>query len=65
MNIYGILTRYGDYFEVEASCADDAREVGENFIAISDQAGDGVHQIQLIECPIQGIRDDLAEIMAS
>ena len=65
MNTYGILTRYGDYFEVEASCADDAREVGESMNAIDGQIGDSVHQVHSIANPVEAIRDDLAEIMAS
>jgi hypothetical protein len=67
MSTYGILTRYGHYFEVTAHDEDHAREEAETDIAAGDEAedGDAVHQINLIGCPIQGIRDDLAEIMAS
>jgi hypothetical protein len=67
MKTYGILTRLGHYFEVLAHDEDHAREEAEKDIASGDEAEDGdyVHQIDEIGCPIQDIREDLAEIMAS
>lgn len=66
---YAILTRFGDYFQVWAHDLEEARAMGECSIALDAMAGtrdgdDSVHQVQLVPCPIQGIRDDLAEIMA-
>ena len=70
MKTYGILTRFGDYFEVTATDADMARDIAGCQIALNcisgkSEDGDAVHQVQDLSCPIQGIRDDLAEIMAS
>lgn len=65
MKIYGILTRYGDYFEVAAKSTDDAHEEGEEMISSEGQHGDSVHAVQQVTDGFQGIRDDLAEILAS
>lgn len=64
MKIYGVLTRFGDHFEVAANDIDEARSEAEGQIEVEGQRGDSVHQVQLVPCPIQGIRDDLAEIMS-
>jgi hypothetical protein len=65
MKNYAILTRFGHYFEVVAHDEDHAREEAEKDIASGDEAEDGdtVQQIDEVACPVQGIRDDLAEIM--
>lgn len=68
MERYGVLTRFGDYLEVWAHDAEEARAMGECSIALDALAGkrdgdDSVHQVEIIPCPIQGIRDDLAEIL--
>jgi hypothetical protein len=65
MNVYGILTRYGDYFEVSAASIVDARADAEDMIAVDGQVGDSVHQVHSVANPVQAIREDLAEIMAS
>jgi hypothetical protein len=66
MNNYAILTRFGHYFEVLATDADDARSKAEAEIEDGEcpQPGDSVEHIWKNECPIKSIRDDLAEIMA-
>jgi hypothetical protein len=70
MNVYGILTRYGHYFEVTAHDEDHAREEAEKEIANGEcpEITDTVEQID--ELPglgtlIANIRSDLAEIVAS
>ena len=66
---YGVLTRFGDYRQVWAHSISEARDITECSIALDCIAGkcedgEGVHQVQEVPCPIQGVREDLAEIMA-
>jgi len=70
MNKYAVLTRFGNYLEIYAHNQNEARDIGNcsiilDIIGGKIENGDEVHQVELIEeDPIQGIRNDLAEIMA-
>jgi len=69
MKNYGILTRFGHYFEVTAHDEDDARDQAEKDIAAGEcpEDGDSVEHIDQgrKSCDlVDDIRSDLAEIMA-
>jgi hypothetical protein len=69
MKNYGILTRFGHYFEVTAHDEDHAREEAEKDIAAGECPEDGDSVERIDELPglgtlVSNIRSDLAEIMA-